>query len=316
MSAPTRREFLARSAALGAAALLPRFALGQAAAPQAATAPATTLPPDMTIARWGGTEVPTDLPVKLVREALGALGGMGRFVQKQAVVWVKPNIGWNRKPEFAANTDPQVVGEIVRLCFEAGAKTVKVGDFTCNEARACYENSGIAPAARAAGAQIVYLDKSRFRDMTIGGRRLKEHPVYPEIVECDLVVNVPVCKHHGSTQVTLAMKNYMGVVENRGFFHQDLPTTIADITRFMKPRLSILDAVRVLTARGPTGGRLEDVKTFNTVAASVDIVALDAFGSELLGHDPAKIGTVAMGAEYELGRMDYRALQLKELQVA
>lgn len=313
MSKRSRREFLAGSAALGAAALVwPRSLLAQT---PAASEGAAAL--DMSIARWSGEgDVPGELPAMLTREALAAIGGIGRFVKKQSVVWIKPNIGWNRKPEQAANTHPEVVAELVRLCFDAGAKTVKVGDYTCNEAKACYENSGIAPAAKALGAEVVYLEKSRFRDMNIGGNRLKDHPVYPEIVECDLVISAPVCKHHGSTEVTLAMKNYMGVVENRGAFHQDLPTTIADITQFMKPQLSILDATRVLLAHGPTGGNLKDVKVLHTVAASTDIVALDAFGCELLGRDPAEIKTVVMGEKYKLGRMDYKKLRLKELQVA
>jgi uncharacterized protein (DUF362 family) len=109
------------------------------------------------------------------------------------------------------------------------------------------------------------------------------------------------------------MKNYMGVVENRRAFHQDLSTTIADITQFMKPRLCVLDATRILTAHGPTGGDIKDVKRLNIVAAGIDIVALDAFGSELLGHKPETIGTVKSGEEYGLGKIDYHKLNLKEV---
>ncbi|HEX73220.1 MAG TPA: DUF362 domain-containing protein, partial [Candidatus Hydrogenedentes bacterium] len=142
------------------------------------------------------------------------------------------------------------------------------------------------------------------------------HPVYPEIIECDLVLNVPVAKHHSATKITCCMKNYMGVVEDRRRFHQDLPACIADITAFMKPRLCVLDAVRILTGNGPTGGRLEDVRRTNIVAAGTDIVALDAFGAELLGNIPADIGTVVAGRERGLGVMDYKSLSLKEPEVA
>ncbi|MCG3129266.1 MAG: hypothetical protein CHACPFDD_04187 [Phycisphaerae bacterium] len=306
----TRREFLVESSAIGFATLaVPSWArAGQQEKPQ---------PPGMTIGRGRPSpEAELDLPRRLTERAIEELGGMGRFVRKGDVVWVKPNIGWNRSAELAANTHPDVVAALVRLALSAGAKTVKVGDFTCNEARLSYENSGIAPAAKAAGAEIVYLEPSRFKDMKIGGNRLKEHPVYPEIVECDLVINVPVCKHHSQTTVTLCMKNYMGVVEKRPVFHQDLPTTIADITQFMKPRLCVLDATRILTAHGPTGGDPKDVKTLNTVAAGVDIVALDAFGCELLGHKPADIATVAMGEKYGLGTIDYRALKPREFELS
>jgi uncharacterized protein (DUF362 family) len=310
MHQPSRREFIRQSAAVGLG-MLGGPLLAKAWAEEAAR------PLDMSIARWAVADAnPDEVARRLTEAAIEALGGMKRFVKRGDVVWVKPNIGWNRTPELAANTNPHVVSTLVRLCVEAGAKQVKVGDNPCNDARQSYENSGIAPAAREAGAEIVYLDRSRFRKMAIGGERLKDHPVYPEIVECDLVINVPVCKHHGSTTVSLCMKNYMGVVENRGAFHQDLPTTIADITQFMKPRLNVLDAVRMLTAHGPTGGNPKDVKVANTVAAGVDIVALDALGCELLGHKPADIASVTKGAEYKLGVADYRTLALKELSLS
>ncbi len=312
MSIQSRREFLLKSAALG----LGTFSLNDLVWAEPKKAP-TKL--DMTIARWKAAEGATpaaDLAARLTKQAIEGLGGMKRFVSKGDVVWVKPNIGWNRKPEYAANTHPDVVASLVEMCFDAGAKTVKVGDFTCNDAKQSYENSGIAPAAKKKGAEIVYLDERRFRKMKVGGNLLKEHPVYPEIVECDLVLNVPVCKHHGSTRVSLCMKNYMGVVDDRGRFHQDLPTTIADITQFMKPELCVLDATRMLTAHGPTGGNLDDVVARHTVAAGTDIVALDAFGSELLGNEPEKIGTVKMGEKYKLGRMDYKKLALEEYQLS
>ncbi|MCB9849854.1 MAG: DUF362 domain-containing protein [Phycisphaerales bacterium] len=305
MRSVTRREFIASTSAAGLSLLgAPRWLRAEGAA----------APIDMAISRWGGgAQVPADVAAQLTRQAITGLGGMDRFVHRGDTVWVKPNIGWNRTPELAANTHPEVVAEIVRQCFDAGAKKVKIGDYPCNDPRESYENSGIAPAGRDAGAEIVYLDGRRFRKMSVGGNRLKEHPVYPEIVECDLVINVPVCKHHGSTTVSLCMKNYMGVVDDRRVFHQDLPTTISDITQFMKPRLCVLDATRMLTAHGPTGGDVKDVKTMHTVSAGVDIVAMDAFGAELLGHKPDEIGTIAKGVEYGLGRADYRALALKEL---
>jgi uncharacterized protein (DUF362 family) len=317
MHEQSRREFLLRSAALGVTALgVRRLAWGQPSS-------AGQQPPDMTIVRFSGGQMSAaeaagakSPAARLTEKAIGELGGMQRFVKKADVVWVKPNIGWNRTAEQAANTHPELVAALIRLCLEAGAKKVKVGDYPCNDAKQSYENSGIAAAAKAAGAEVVYLDKNRFREMKIGGNRLKNHPVYPEIVECDLVINAPIAKHHSSTTVTVAMKNYMGVVENRRAFHQDLPTTIADITQFMKPRLCVLDATRILTAHGPTGGDVKDVKVLNTVAAGVDIVALDAFACELLGHKPADIATVTTGQKYGLGKIDYHSLALKEFELS
>lgn len=312
MRYPSRREFLTQTAmATGGLALGQFAAMGQGT-------PADK-PLDMAICRWKGepvvAEPTTEIGVKLTKQAIEALGGMQRFVKKGDVVWVKPNIGWDRNPEQAANTNPDVLKTLIQMCFDAGAKTVKVGDNPCNDADKSYANSGLAAAAKEAGAEVIFLDRSRFRDAAIGGERLKDIPVYPEIIESDLVISVPVAKHHGSTTVTLCMKNYMGVIENRRKFHQDLPGCIRDMTAYMKPRLSVLDAVRILTANGPTGGDLKDVKRVNIVAAATDIVALDAFGCEVLGYDPAKIGTVVAGHDAKLGEMDYKKLAYRDLEV-
>jgi uncharacterized protein (DUF362 family) len=308
----SRRSFLKSTAAVGSAAALSpiaRIAGSQENKPAA-----------MSIARWSGAPVAEQdigpMAVKLTEQAIEGIGGMGRFVTSGDVIWIKPNMAWDRTPEQAANTNPDVVATLIRLCLDAGAKSVKVGDFTCNEASKSYPRSGIEAAAKAAGAEVVYLDPNRFREVALGGARLDQWPVYPEIVDCDLVINVPIAKHHSISTVTLAMKNYMGVVDKRNVFHQDIPTCLCDITRFMNPRLCVLDAVRILTAHGPTGGDLADVQRKDTVVASTDIVALDAFGSELLGHDPKDIASVAAGHAAGLGTMDYRSLAPVEIEVA
>jgi uncharacterized protein (DUF362 family) len=315
MRRPTRREFLQGIAAAGglaAAGPLARWAGAAGAEP----APAA-----MSIARWSGAAAPeTDLAAaaaRLTKEAIGALGGMSRFVSRGDVVWVKPNIGWNRAPELAATTNPDVVAELVRLCLEAGAKTVKVGDNTCHDARQSYATSGIERAARAAGAEIVFLDDDRYRDVALNGRRLKTWPLYPEIIEADLVINVPIAKDHGLSNATLCMKNYMGIIGGRrSAWHQDIAACLCDVTAYMKPRLCVVDAVRVLTAHGPQGGSRADVKRLDTVAAGVDIVALDAFGAELLGLEPARLKTVRAAHDAGLGTMAYKTLAPREIAVS
>lgn len=277
--------------------------------------------PDMTIARWGAEAVADSelgtVAARLTEQALSALGGIGRFVSKGDVVWVKPNMGWNRSPELAANTNPQVVATLVRLCLDAGAKKVKVGDNTCHQAKQCYSKSGVAAAVKDAGGEMVFLDDRRFKEVAIGGERIAKWPVYTEIIESDLVINVPVAKHHGLSRVSLCMKNYMGVIGGRrNAWHQDLAACLRDITAFMKPRLCVLDATRVLTAHGPQGGNLADVKRFDTVAAGTDIVSLDSFGAELLGHDPREIQTVRMAHEAGLGQIDYQEVAVKEVVVS
>ncbi len=310
MSNKTRRQFLRDTMlATGALAMSPMAVHAQDAAAK---------PVDMAIARWKSAPdaAMPEVAAKLTQQAIEALGGMKRFVKAGNVVWIKPNIGWDRTPEQAANTNPDLVKALVKMCFEAGAKKVKVGDNPCHDAAKSYANSGIEQAVKDAGGEVIFLDKNRFKEMEIGGAVLKSIPVYPEIVESDLVISCPITKHHMSTTVTLCMKNYMGVIENRRKFHQDLPGCIRDMTAFMKPRLSLLDATRILTDHGPTGGDLADVKRMNIVAAGTDIVALDAFGAELLGHKPGDIGTVLAGHEAKLGTMNYKDLVLKELEVA
>ncbi len=307
MSGSTRRDFLKTSALVGGGLLTADFAA------LARAALAADIPPAMSIARWdesalAGADL-TLAAVGLTEAAIASLGGMERFVNKGDTVWVKPNIGWNRRPELAANTNPDVVGTLVRLCKEAGAKTVKVGDHPCHPARQAYRNSGITKAAEAAGGKMVYLDQKRFKDMQLGGEFLDKWPIYLEIHEADLVINVPILKHHGLTKCTMAMKNYMGIIGgNRSTWHQNMEACVADITQFMKPKLTVLDAVRVLTDHGPQGGNPDDVDVRGIVAASTDIVALDSFGATLLGHNPAEIGYVAAAANRGLGTLDFASL--------
>jgi uncharacterized protein (DUF362 family) len=275
---------------------------------------------DMTIARWAGagkldSAAIKDLAGRLTEKAIEGLGGMKRFVKRGDVVWVKANIGWDRTPEQAGNTNPEVVAAVIRMCLEAGAKAVKVGDNTCDLAAKTYERSGIAAAARANGAEVVFLDRSRFKETDIRGERLKSVPIYPAVLDCDLVINVPIVKHHKLSGATMCMKNYMGVIEHRPVLHQGMADCLADLTRFMKPRLCILDGVRVLKDHGPKGGSLADVELKTTVAAGVDIVALDAFGAELLGKKATDFSTIVKGHQVGLGTMDYRSLVLREFKV-
>ena len=308
MAHSSRRDFLKASALVGGGLLTTDFTA------LVRTALAADPLPAMSIARWDESKLDTaDLAaaaVGLTEAAIASLGGMDRFVNKGETVWIKPNIGWNRRPELAANTNPDVVGTLVRLCLASGAKNVKVGDHPCHPARQAYRNSGIAKAVETAGGKMVYLDEKRFVDTDLGGEFLKEWPVYLEVAEADLVINVPILKHHGLTRCSMAMKNYMGVIGgNRSAWHQNMEACLTDITRYMKPRVTVLDAVRVLTAHGPQGGDPEDVDVRGIVAASTDIVALDAFGSTLLGHRPEDITHVAGAARRGLGTLDFASLK-------
>lgn len=248
-------------------------------------------------------------PAALVRKAVDAMGGMRRFVSRGDVVVVKPNIGWDRTPAHAANTNPHVVAEVVRLAYDAGAKHVVVTDASCNEPNRCFTRSGIWTAAYDAGAEVVLPAEHRFRRMRLKGEVLDEWPVFTPLVNADKLINVPVAKHHNLSGYTAAMKNWYGSLGGRrNRLHQNIDVSIADLATFLQPTLTIVDAVRVLMRNGPQGGNVADARDMHTVIASIDQVAADAFGCTLIGKTPEELPYLRMGRERGLGTTDWRSL--------
>jgi uncharacterized protein (DUF362 family) len=243
-------------------------------------------------------------PRALVRGAVEALGGMGRFVSRGDVVVVKPNIGWDRAPEFAATTNPDIVAEVVRLCREAGAGQVIVTDVSCNDARASFERSGIAAAAAAAGATVVLPEPQRFRTVDLRGEVLTEWPVLEPFVTADKVINVAIAKHHSLTGVTLGMKNWYGIIGGqRNRLHQRINESLADLTSFVAPALTIIDGYRVLMRNGPTGGSPADVEERKTLVASTDPVAADAYAAKtFFDLDPQQLPFLRLAEARALGK--------------
>jgi uncharacterized protein (DUF362 family) len=257
-------------------------------------------------------------PVPMYRRAMQELGGMQRYVKRGQRVVIKPNIAWDTSPERAANTNPELVGAIVRDCLAAGADRVFVFDHTCDNWERCYQNSGIAEAVREAGGQIVPGNFERnFRDVTIpGGKRLTSAKVHEQILDADVFINVPVLKHHASTTVTVAMKNLMGVVWDRGFWHRnDLHQCIADFCLFRKPDLNIVDAYRVMTQNGPKGTSTSDLTLARSLLVSEDIVAVDAAGSLIYGVQPKDVGHIRIAAEMNIGRIDLDQLRIRRVAI-
>ncbi len=296
-----RRDFLKSALITGAALSLP------AGMDPLLTVLKAAERPDLAVVR--GTP-----PAAITRAAIDSLGGMKRFVSRGDVVVVKPNIGWDRTPEYAANTNPEVVGAVIRLCFEAGAKQVKVFDRPVNDPRRTYRQSGIAAAASALGASVLFTDSRKFKDMRINGSSLKSWPLYTEVFEADKVINIPIAKTHGTSKLTLGMKNWMGVMGGwRGRIHQRIDESLVDLAAFIKPTLTILDAVRILTDNGPQGGNLADVRRLNMVIAGTDAVAVDAFGATLFGMKPAELGFVRIGHQRRLGSMDLAGMNIRRI---
>ncbi|MEK7358753.1 MAG: DUF362 domain-containing protein, partial [Planctomycetota bacterium] len=196
---------------------------------------------------------------EMVRRAIRALGGMDKLISRGNKVVIKPNIAWNQRPEFAANTNPYVVAALVELCLEADAGIVKVMDNTCSVNPApSYENSGIAAAARQAGAGVVYLNRGGFYDFAIpDGKVLKSWTFYEDMVysnKVDVLINVPIAKQHGTSRLSMGLKNVFGMIGgDRGSLHTNIHPKIADLNSFLKVDLTVLDAFRILKNHGPTG---------------------------------------------------------------
>ncbi|MGZ6275005.1 MAG: DUF362 domain-containing protein [Syntrophales bacterium] len=255
-------------------------------------------------------------PAGITKAAIDSLGGIKRFISRGDVVVVKPNIGWDRMPEYAATTNPEVVSTVIKLCYEAGAKQVKVFDRTVVDARRCYKQSGIVDAASAAGGIVSFVDDRKFKEVKLPGIALKSWPLYTEAMEADKVINIPIAKTHGLSTLTLGMKNWMGIMGgSRGRIHQKMDGSLVDVATFMKPALVVLDAVRILTANGPQGGSLSDVKQLNTVIAGTDQVAVDAYGATLFGLKGADLGYVMAGHKAGLGTMDMAKLKIKRVNI-
>ncbi len=284
-------------------------------APATETASPAAQPAYLAVARGG------DDPEALVRAAVESIGGMGRFVPAGASVLIKPNVCTsNRTYDGAATTNPWVVGALVKMCFEAGAGRVRVFDYpfngTCPQN---YQTSGIAEQVLAAGGELESLDWNKFIPATLpSARSLRSASFYSEVIDADVVINVPIAKHHGSAGLTLGMKNMMGVVRDRGAVHSaGLQQAIADLADFIRPELTIIDAIRILTANGPISSSWRDVRKMDTVIASPDIVAADAYATRLFGWtDPNRLGYVRIGNQIGLGRSDLENLKIEELSLA
>lgn len=263
--------------------------------------------PKLAIARNGD-------PKQLVDAAIEALGGMRRFVSKGDRVLLKPNIGWDRKPEFAANTNPDAVARVVELCLDAGAKRVTVMDRPCNDPRRSYKNSGIEEAAKKAGAVVVHPDEDRAKSIDFRGEVLKKWEVFDEVLSADVKINMPIAKDHGIAGVTLGMKNWMGCVGgSRGRMHQDIHKSVVDLTAWFKPDLTIIDAYRILVSNGPSGGSVSDVRIAKTLCAGTDPVAVDAFGVSLFPINPEEAEFLLLGEKRGLGKRRLDQIPVREI---
>ena len=258
-----------------------------------------------------------DDPAQLTRQALEELGGMRRFISRGDIVLVKPNIGWDRTPEQAANTNPDVVAEVVRQCTNAGAKRVIVTDTSCNDPRRCFQRSGIAAAAQGAGAEVILPDPAMFKEVDLQGEILRAWPVLNPFLNVDKVINIPIAKHHSLTGTTLGMKNWYGMLGGpRHQLHQKIHESLVDLADFVKPTLTMVDCYRILVRNGPTGGNLQDVLLKKTMVAGTNPVALDAYVAKAFWNlEVSDLPYLTMAANRGLGTYEFEKVrtQIKTL---
>jgi len=279
-----------------------------------------------TALKAGGTDLVAVMggePALMFRKAIAELGGIGKYVKKGQKVCVKPNIGWDKTPEMGSNTNPELVAEIVRQCLQAGASEVVVFDHSCDDWRKAYKNSGIEDAAKAAGAKIMPANEvTYYRDIALPkGVKLKTAKVHQAILDCDVWINVPVLKNHEGALMTISMKNHMGIVWDRGFFHRnDLQQCIADICSLQKPAvLHVVDAYRVMKTNGPRGRAVSDVALAKAMFISADIVAVDTAATKFFGQLETmpleSVKHIALAQDLKLGTMDLSKLKVKKIQL-
>ncbi len=305
-----RRDFFKKSMQAGlmtGAALTVPGIFGKYFAKSTSTLPKTI---DMVAIRNGEPDVMFDAAIK-------TYGGMQTFVKKNQKVLLKPNVGWDVSPERGGNTHPKLVKRVVEHCYQAGAKEVYVFDHTCDDWRRTYATSGIEKAVNDAGGKMVPANtENYYQHVNINsGKNMKDAKVHELILDCDVFINMPILKNHSSTRLSISMKNMMGVVWDRGFWHRnDLHQCIADYSTYgKKPVLNIVDAYYVMKRNGPRGVSVDDVVIMKSQILSTDIVAADAAAAKLFGIEPDEVPYIKIADSMGIGKKNLSSLSIKRI---
>jgi uncharacterized protein (DUF362 family) len=262
--------------------------------------------PRMAIAKQGS-------PVANLNAALTALGGISAFVKKGEKVLIKPNMAFDRAPELAATVNPELVGEMIRLAYQAGASEVVVADTGASHKKgAALVTNGIGKAIESAGGKLVLVGGDEYRTVDFGGV-IGEWPAMDLLFKADRLINMAIAKDHSLAGVTACMKNWFGIIGGKRWelHNRDMNDVVARLAQAFRPTLNVLDATRVLTANGPFGKSLADAKRLDTVAVGTDDVALDAYAATLLGRPLDRLGFLANAEKLGLGEVDYEKLKPK-----
>jgi uncharacterized protein (DUF362 family) len=305
----SRRDFLRCAAAAAAYTLIRPDQVDWLSKSSSEACAANPQGPDLVGVKGGS-------PAQMFDAGVKALGGMERFVRKGQTVLVKPNIGWNKTPDEGANTHPDLVEKIIRQAYAAGAKKVFVFDHSCDRAEDCYRSSGIAEAVKKSGGTLYPADEEKYyrRVSLEKGKVLRKVLVHQLYLDADVVINVPVLKHHGSTVMTAALKNLMGVVWDRRFWHREgLHECIAEASLLRKVDLTVIDAYTIMTKNGPCGLSAGDLELRKLQILSTDQVLADAAAAKTLDLDPKSVKYLALAEVLGFGTLDLDKRRIERL---
>ncbi len=247
----------------------------------------------------------------MVRRALEAMGGISRFIKRGDRVMLKVNAAFATPAILSATTHPELAAELVRLCLGAGAASVLVTDNPINDPESCFNLTGIGPAVRAAGAELVLPRAAQFAPGTLPGARLiRDWPILHEPFRgITKLIGVAPVKQHNRAGASMTMKNWYGLLGGRrNQFHQDINGIIVELAMLVRPTFVVLDGTASMMANGPTGGSLADLKPTQTLVVSTDGIAADAFGATLLDKTFRDLPYIAGATERGLGTADFASL--------
>ncbi len=257
-------------------------------------------------------------PTSLVKAAVDAIGGITRFVSKGDVVVIKPNVAFERPAALGATTNPEVLSALIELVRSAGAEEIRVADNPIESPESCFARSGIQAAAIQAGARVYLPNPNDFALLsTPGATHIERWPFFwRPFIGATKVIGIAPVKDHNLCRASMTTKNWYGLLGGRrNQFHQDIHGIISDLALMLRPTFVLLDGFRVLFRSGPTGGSLSDVAPGNTIVASQDSLAADAFGwQKLLDRSDEELPDYfRQAAARGLGSPDWNALRVKEV---
>jgi len=254
--------------------------------------------------------------VKSLNLGLKALGGMEAFIKQGDRVLIKVNAAFASPPFLCATTNPELVAEVARLCFKAGASSVIVTDNPINDPESCFALSGIGAAAHSVGARLILPKDAFFKPTTVaGGTLIRNWPVlYTPFEGVHKLIGIAPVKDHHRSGASMSMKNWYGLIGGRrNIFHQNINDFIKELGLLVRPTIVILDGIMAMMTNGPTGGSLSDLKPTNTLIVSTDQVAADAFGATLLGKTALDLPYLQKAQAEGVGTMDFESLNPKRI---